>query len=95
MKKGIMNIYLIKRPIVESNNRIKGLDYDMLGNGRESVLIIKACLLGKALYDEVCFVSFNGTICPIFDLVNPFTSNGFLVRWPRNKIPSVVEFKCT
>lgn len=75
--------------------KIKVLTVTCLATGEKSVLIIQAYLLGKTLCDETCFLSFDRTICPIFDLVNLFTSNGFLVRWPKNKIPSVAKLKCT
>lgn len=89
-----MNIHLIERLIAESDNRNKGFDYDMLGNGKKCVLIIQARLLGKTLHHKMCFISFDRNIYLIFDLINPFTSNRFMVRGPRNKIPSVVKFKC-
>lgn len=39
------------------------------------------------------FVSIYGTICFVFDFVDPLRTDNILIRWTRNNFPSLVLMK--
>lgn len=56
-------------------------------------MIIDPMFLSVTLGDEVGFVSLKGAVGLQFDLINPFASDGFLVRRESNQVPCIVLFK--
>ena len=58
----------------------------------EKVMVVSTLNLSIPLGEKTSFMTFNGTIEEILDLVNPFVANGFMTRRKRHHTPCVVVF---
>jgi hypothetical protein len=90
MKKSVLHIKLMYRPIPgvsQSENRADSCRFD---NGAEGFIIVDTWPLCKASKNLTSLVSVQGTISMKFVFENPFSSDHVCLGRARNKVPSVI-----
>jgi len=90
MKKSVLHIKLMYRPIPrvgQSDNRADSCRFD---NGTEGFIIVDTWPLCKASKNPASLVSVQGTISMKFVFEDPFSSDHVCLGRARNEVPSVV-----
>jgi len=80
---------LIDWPPLRKDNAKNHTDCSRSHNWAKSFIIINLSLLRGTISDQVGLITFKGTICPIFDAINPMGSNNIGMRtW--DQLPSII-----
>ena len=90
IEKGVINIKLVKVPLVMECNAEHSTNGDGIDHGTESLIKINTRLLVKALSNKSSFILSNKAIRILFDAKNPFVGHYVLPRAQGNKRPSAV-----
>ena len=90
MKKGILDIKLMDRPVPRVSQSNDCANSSRLDNRAECFIIINTGLLSKTTKNLASLVSFQRAISMKFVLENPFTSDNIGLGRARNKVPSLV-----
>jgi hypothetical protein len=80
MKECIMDVKLVNEPTTSRSDDKEATKSGELGSWRKGFLIVNAFNLSIALSNKMGFIVFKRAIRFIFNLVNPFTTNGFVAR---------------
>ncbi|GMQ09800.1 hypothetical protein CsSME_00053057 [Camellia sinensis var. sinensis] len=88
IKKSILNIQLIERPMSNNSNKNQSTDSNHLGNKGKG-LIINTILLQETLGNQQSFISLERTIRMGLDFIDPFATNRILADREGNQCPSV------
>jgi len=94
MKKSILHIELVYRPLARNSQRQNCPDGSGLHNRAGSFIIVNARALSKATKNPARLVALERTICLEFVLEDPLASHHIGSRWAWYKIPSVVGKQC-
>ncbi|GMP86718.1 hypothetical protein CsSME_00039393 [Camellia sinensis var. sinensis] len=86
VKKSILNVHLIEKPMLSSSNKNQGTDNSHLGNRGKCLLIINTVLLRETLGNQTSFVALERTIRMSLDFMDPFTINQILASRQRNQL---------
>ena len=90
MKKGILHIKLMDRPIPGMSQSDDYANCSRLDNRAECFIIINTGLLSKPAKNPASLVSIQRAISMKFVLENPFTGDNICLGRTRNEVPSVV-----
>jgi len=90
MKKSILDLQLMNRPMTRGYNTQNYTDYSWFNNRTESLIIVNAMLLRKSPNHPTSFVTSKRTIKMILMLENPLSCHDISTRRPRNKTPSTI-----
>jgi len=90
MKKSILDIQLMNRPMTRGCNTQNCPDCSWFNNRTESLIIVNAMLLRKSPNHPTSFVTSKRTIRMILMLENPLSCHDISTRRPRNKTPSTI-----
>jgi len=74
---GIIHIELVQLPALFDNRGHENSNGSELNYGEKSLKVINPLFLCKPFHNELCFLSFNTSICLMFYLVYPLASNRF------------------
>jgi hypothetical protein len=90
MKKCVLHIKLMDRPVPGMSQREDGANRGWLDNGAESFSIINTGTLGETAKNPSSLVSVQRAISMKFVFENPFTGDHICLGRTRDEIPSVV-----
>jgi len=90
LKKGILDVKLMNRPIPGVSYSENCTDSGWFDNGTEGFLVVNAGALSEAAKDPTSLLTVQRAISMKFMFENPFSGDHIGIGGPRNKIPSVV-----
>jgi len=90
MKKSILDIQLMNRPMMRGCNTQNCPDCSWFNNRTEYLIIVNAMVLRESLNNPTSFVASKGTIRMTLMLENPLSCHDISTRRPRNKTPSTI-----
>ncbi|KAJ9565348.1 hypothetical protein OSB04_001314 [Centaurea solstitialis] len=91
MKKGILNIKLMNRPVTGDGDAKNRADSGRFDNWTESVIKVQTRLLRETLSNKTGFVTLKTSITVKLMAKQPTIANYVSIRGFRNKIPRVVR----
>ena len=91
VQESIININLLKRPLIGDSKSKNEANRDRFDNGRETFSIITTILLMKTFCYQACFILIDSSISIFFNTKDPFTSNRLATRWKRGESPRVIS----
>lgn len=93
MKKGVINVQLVYCPAFLSCNNKKAFDGSKLDYRRENLSKVHTFLLSVTTNNQVSLIPLNGSIRSLFDLIDPLTRNGLLMRRKRDDVPCMISLQ--
>jgi hypothetical protein len=90
LKKGILDVKLMNRPIPGVSYSEDCADSGRFDNRTESFIVVNTGALSEDAKDSTSLVSIQRTISMKFMFEDPFSSDHVGIGGPRNKIPSII-----
>jgi hypothetical protein len=87
---GIVDVQLMKGPVMSCGQHKQAVNWDNLGSGRKGILIINTFELNEALCDQLGSVPLDRTIWMVLNFIYSSTTNQCLAFWDWSKRPSVI-----
>ena len=90
MKKGVLDIHLMKKPMLDCDHGEKAMYYNDFGNKSKCLLIINVFSLSEASSHKAGFVPFNSSISMLLNFINPFATDWMMAMRKRNQSPCII-----
>ena len=90
MKKGVLHIQLVDRPMTRGGDAEDDANLRRLDDEAEGLIVVDAVTLSEATNDPASIVTGKGTVGVEFMLINPLASHNVRARWSRDETPGVV-----